>query len=373
MFRLCSAKFIANSAARIETGTAAVTIRVAPAERRNSASTSTASTTPAPAASWRSSRASVTSFASSAISRTSTPGRSSPRSSRASRTSADTATVFAPASLYTATPTPSTPSTSTRWSISASTSSTLPRSATRTALRPPRVVRQVAHDHVGDILGAAVAGYPAHLEDLVAFLQGAGFDIHVLVAQAGAELVQRHAEGIETVAVDRDPDLEFATSGDARLGNPGELLQRRRDLPPGQLAKLGEVGLAGGRDQAQRENRRLAGIEAPDQDLVHLGVPLDPPNRLLHIDEGEIEVGVPVERHRGDQAAGARHLEDLAAAAHRGELAFPRSGRRGAPSPSAGGCRSARRPPPWDSVGRAAGPPAVRATTGHRRGRRPRP
>ena len=182
------------------------------------------------------------------------------------------------------------------------------------------VVREVAHDHVGDVIGTAVAGYATYLKNLVAFLQGAGFDIHVLVAQARAEQAQRHAEGIEPVTVDRDPDLELAPAGDPRLGHPGELLQRRRDLAPGQLAKLGEGGLTVGRDQAQGEDRRLAGIEASDEDLVHLGVALDTPNRFLHIDEGEIEVGVPVERHRGHEAAGARHLEDLAAAAHRGEL-----------------------------------------------------
>ena len=98
-FRLWSAKFMPNSVAKTETGTAAATITVAPAERRKTASTRMASMMPAAAAICRSSKASVTSWASSVMGWTSTPGRSSCRPSRALRTSAETPTVFAPASL----------------------------------------------------------------------------------------------------------------------------------------------------------------------------------------------------------------------------------------------------------------------------------
>ena len=97
--RLWSAKFMPNNVAKTETGTAAATIMVAPGERRNSASTKTASRMPAAAAIFRSSKASLTSWASSAISWTSTPGRSSCSPASALRMSAETPTVFAPASL----------------------------------------------------------------------------------------------------------------------------------------------------------------------------------------------------------------------------------------------------------------------------------
>ena len=114
MFRLWPANRIRKRAAKIDTGTAAVTTRVAPAERRKRASTATASSTPSPAAVWRSDRASTTRAASSLTSVSSTPGRSSASPARASRTVADTSTVFEPASLKIASPTPSTPFTRTR-------------------------------------------------------------------------------------------------------------------------------------------------------------------------------------------------------------------------------------------------------------------
>ena len=99
MFRLWSAKFIRKIAAKMDTGTEAATINVAPAERRNTASTTMAKVMPATAATFRSSSASVTRPASSAISWTTTPGKSSSRLASAWRTSADTPTVLAPASL----------------------------------------------------------------------------------------------------------------------------------------------------------------------------------------------------------------------------------------------------------------------------------
>ena len=99
MLMLWSAKVIRNRAVNTDTGTAAATINVAPAERRNRASTHMASTTPAPAAIFKSSRASVTRPASLAISWVSTPGRSSWSPASASLTSSATPTVFAPASL----------------------------------------------------------------------------------------------------------------------------------------------------------------------------------------------------------------------------------------------------------------------------------
>ena len=139
MFRLWSPNRIRNRAAKIDTGTAAATTSVAPADRRKIASTRTASSTPTPAADWSSARASTTSAASSVTSVSSTLGRSSARPTSASLTVVDTSTVFDPASLNTARPTPSTPFTRTRWSISLSTISTRPRSDTRTAWREPSV------------------------------------------------------------------------------------------------------------------------------------------------------------------------------------------------------------------------------------------
>ena len=54
-----------------------------------------------------------------------------------------------------------------------------------------------------------------------------------------------------------------------------------------------------------------------DQDLVDFGVGRDRVDRLLHLDQRQVHVGVPVEADGGDQAAGAGDLVHFAEAAHR--------------------------------------------------------
>ena len=124
------------------------------------------------------------------------------------------------------------------------------------------------------------------------------------------------------VPVRRNADLDFATTGHARLGDAGKLLQRGRHLPARQLPKLGEIGFTGRGDEAQGQNRRLARVEAAHQHLVDFRVAFDAAHGLLDVHQGEIEVGIPVERDRRDEPPGARHLGDVSAAPDGGQHAL---------------------------------------------------
>ena len=101
------------------------------------------------------------------------------------------------------------------------------------------------------------------------------------------------------------------------MSDVGQLLERGRDLATRDAAQLGEVGTSVPSHETQRQHRRLPRIEVSDQDLVDLRVVGDAVDRLLHLDEGQIHVRLPVEAQRREQPTRARDLADLADAAHR--------------------------------------------------------
>ena len=142
-------------------------------------------------------------------------------------------------------PTPSTPLTSTKWSISASTISTVPRSSTRTAwraVRSPLGVVDVAHHDRGDIVRCTEPGQAANLEDALVLLQRAGGDIDVLRGKPALQHGEGDAEGIEAVPVDGDAHLLVPATGDAHFRDARQLFQGRRHLAARQASEFGEVG-----------------------------------------------------------------------------------------------------------------------------------
>ena len=123
------------------------------------------------------------------------------------------------------------------------------------------------------------------------------------------------------VTVQQHPDLLLPAPGHLDLGNSGKLLETGGDLSPREAAKLRQVGSSVWSHQSKRQDRRLAGVEPADQYLIDIGVGADRADGLLHIDQREVEVGVPVEHHRCHQPAGAGDLRHLANSAH-GEQAL---------------------------------------------------
>ena len=177
-------------------------------------------------------------------------------------------------------------------------------------------IRDVAHHHVGDVLGAAKPRQAAHQVDAVVVFQSAGGDIDVLAGDPVLQHRQGDAEGVEPVAIHRHPHFLFAAAGDAHLGNAGQLLQRRRQLATRQAPELRQIRRTARRDQPQRQDGRLARVETAHQHFVHLRIALDGAHRLLHVHQGDVQVHVPVEDDRGHQPAAASHLRDIADAAH---------------------------------------------------------
>ena len=182
------------------------------------------------------------------------------------------------------------------------------------------VVAGVADHYLGDIVHGAEARAAAQLEQLVVLFQRARGDVHVLRPQPLFQQRQRHAEGIQPIAVDADAHLLLAPARHPGFGNAGQLLQARRQLPSRQAAQLRQIRLAAGGHQAEGENWGLARVEAPHQHFLHRWIASQRADGLLHVHQRHVQIDVPIQHHGGHQAAGASHLGHLADAAHGEQL-----------------------------------------------------
>ena len=228
----------------------------------------------------------------------------------------------------------------------------------------------VSHHHPFDILRSAKPRHPSHQVDLRALLERAGGDIDIFGHEPALDLAQRDAKGVEAVAVQQHPDFLLAAPRDPHFGDPGQLFETGRYLPPRQPAQLGQIGPALRGHQPQREDRRLSGIEPTDQYLVDVGVGAHRTDGLLDIDQAQIQIGIPVEHHGRHQSSGARDLRHLSNATDREQALFDLLAVETLHLSWGGGRRNGRRRQRWGFADPAGGRPAAAATPASRRGPR---